>query len=37
MALIRWEPVPVNRFFNSFFDTADGRPGRRPAPLHPAD
>ncbi|HET9103891.1 MAG TPA: Hsp20/alpha crystallin family protein [Solirubrobacteraceae bacterium] len=21
MALIRWEPVPVNRFFNSFFDT----------------
>ena len=26
MALIRWEPVPVNRFFNSFFDTATAAP-----------
>ena len=26
MALIRWEPVPVNRFFNSFFDTATVAP-----------
>ena len=27
MALIRWEPVPVNRFFNSFFDTPTVAPG----------
>jgi len=26
MALIHWEPVPVNRFFNSFFDTATAAP-----------
>jgi HSP20 family protein len=31
MALIRWEPVPVNRLFNSLFDTAtvQGAPLRR--------
>lgn len=28
MALIRWEPVPVNRFFNSFFDTPTVAPVR---------
>lgn len=28
MALIRWEPVPVNRFFNSFFDTPTVAPAR---------
>ena len=26
MALIRWEPVPMNRLFNSFFDTPTGAP-----------
>ena len=28
MALIRWEPVPVNRFFNSFFDTPTVAPAQ---------
>jgi HSP20 family protein len=26
MALIRWEPVPVHRLFNSFFDTPTAAP-----------
>ncbi|MDQ2895974.1 MAG: Hsp20/alpha crystallin family protein [Actinomycetota bacterium] len=28
MALIRWEPIPVNRFVNSFFDTQTVAPAR---------
>ena len=35
MALIRWEPVPMNRLFNNLFDTptvasAPGSPACRP-------
>ena len=36
MALIRWEPVPVNRLFNSFFDTPTVAPVRGLRPWTPA-
>jgi HSP20 family protein len=29
MALVRWEPVPMNRIFNSLFDTATAPTARR--------